>query len=354
MLSTLPEQLGLTAIVLGAGATRGSTLAGDGERPLPPLDADFFTQVQRIKHDKHQPYVDSLIQFCHSEFGPGWSLSMEKFFNHVWYAQKFRSGIDVRVSDGGTTRAIAVTVVFRQVLLATLEQALFGEHSHSCLTATCELHDALAQHLQADDGVISFNYDCLIDASLRSHCAYWDVDRSYGFKPLATKARAYWESPAGRPSRIPVNLYKLHGSINWQAVGTSGIRLVQRPYTRQKGDRDFFIVPPVLSKDDVMGQILWPVWQRAFRRLVRSESIVVAGYSLPAADPIAQALFTSRGASEKAKPLKYLILANPDRQTRHHLIHAFRASIGPRTRVLVFDKLVNALDFLIKGSHPLH
>lgn len=353
MLSTLPEPLEETLVVLGAGATRGTTLARDQGRPLPPVDADFFTQIQRIKHDKHQAYINALLEFCHAEFGPGWTLTMERFFNHVWYAQRFRShGVSVKVKDGlGAGRDVAVTTLFRQVLLASLEQSLFGDHSLSCLSSTCELHDVLAQYIEPDDGIISFNYDCLIDASLRRHCPYWDVESSYGFTPLATKAQDYWRRSAR--SRGTVRLYKLHGSINWQLARDGAIRLVQRPYTRQNGDRDFFIVPPVLSKDDVTGKALWPIWKKSFKRVVRARSIFIAGYSLPAADAIAHALFTSRGAAPRASALKYLILANPDRATRHHLSHSFRASIGPQTRVLVFDRLSDSLAFLLTGSRPL-
>jgi len=136
-------------------------------------------------------------------------------------------------------------------------------------------------------------------------------------------------------------------------VGGKRIRLVQRPYTRQKGDRDFFIVPPVMSKDDVTSDLLWPIWQKSSRRLARAKSVLLIGYSLPSADAIAHALFTSRGADPTAEPLRYLIIANPDRPTRHHLIQSFRASTGRETKVLVFNKMSEMLDFLLTGSRPL-
>jgi hypothetical protein len=75
MKSKSGQSFGRTAIILGAGATRASTLRPDGsDRPLPPLDRDFFTQLQRLKNPKHQGYVNSLIEFVYNEFGSGWSL----------------------------------------------------------------------------------------------------------------------------------------------------------------------------------------------------------------------------------------------------------------------------------------
>jgi hypothetical protein len=53
----------VAVFVLGAGATRGASFVGLGQDPcLPPLDADFFVQLQRIESDKH---ADAASQNVH-------------------------------------------------------------------------------------------------------------------------------------------------------------------------------------------------------------------------------------------------------------------------------------------------
>jgi len=351
VLSTLPIPLGRTLLVLGAGATRASTLSVPTDRPDPPLDRDFFTQIQRIKHEKHTPFVAALIRFCFDEFGPGWSLTMEQFFNYIWYVERFRGALFIDVELPKERKLLRVSDVFRQVLLASLEDSLFGEHSQDCRQSRCARHDLLAEHAEAADTFVSFNYDCLIDASLSTSCPYWNAATSYGFKPLKPKGASYW---ARRNVAVDqeVRLLKLHGSINWRET-SKGISLKSRPYTRQSGTLiHFSIVPPVMNKDgELLGGHLEAVWENAFDRLCAAESVIIIGYSLPTADVLANALFAAR--SSLGLPLKYLVIANPSRETGHHLLRVFRKSLDPSSRVLNFDSFERMADYLFSGDREL-
>jgi hypothetical protein len=301
--------------------------------------------------------VTSLLEFCFKEFGPGWSLTMEQFFNYVWYARHFRpaQSMEVAVSPANAARrSLDIQVLFQQVLLAVFEESLYGFHSQNPLSETCGLHDALAERLASADTVISFNYDCLIDCSLQKHSPFWSASDSYAFSPKRDSGLRYWTGK-NTSSDEPVKLLKLHGSFNWRESGDS-FSLKQRPYTRQHGHTKYYIVPPVISKDKVLEGPLGNIWRTASSALSAAESIAVIGYSVPPADALANALFSSRMhlASGSASPLKTLIIANPDRTVRHRIIRSFRQSIMASTRVLVFDSFDEMNGYLFKGERQLH
>jgi hypothetical protein len=72
--------------VLGAGATRGASFVkGKKDRPLclPPLDGDFFTQLQRIANDKHRETVNCLISDAVELFGHNFQLTLETMFTTI-------------------------------------------------------------------------------------------------------------------------------------------------------------------------------------------------------------------------------------------------------------------------------
>lgn len=53
----------MAVFVLGAGATRGASFVNPAKNPrLPPLDTDFYSQLQRIGNHKHKELVDRVIR----------------------------------------------------------------------------------------------------------------------------------------------------------------------------------------------------------------------------------------------------------------------------------------------------
>jgi hypothetical protein len=71
----------MAVFVLGAGATRGASFVDPLENPcLPPLDADFYAQLQRIGHKKHLETVENVISDTIELFGPSFQVTMESVF----------------------------------------------------------------------------------------------------------------------------------------------------------------------------------------------------------------------------------------------------------------------------------
>ena len=69
-------------MVPGAGASRGASTSV-GRLCQLPLNADFFTQLQRIANPKHQKKVVSIVGDMVGLFGPSFSLTMEEYFTQL-------------------------------------------------------------------------------------------------------------------------------------------------------------------------------------------------------------------------------------------------------------------------------
>ena len=165
---------------------------------------------------------------------------------------------------------------------------------------------------------VTFNYDDLLDAAL-SHVRQarhpstpaWNPNGGYGFF-----CRPAWSISGNTLTmsmgRMPLQLLKLHGSVNWRiklgySSPLSADALVHSEKWITKGgvpDPDAeelerhmepspFLVPPILTKDALIKEpILRLIWSRAFQALRSAELVVFVGYSFPVTDIAARFLFT--------------------------------------------------------------
>src|SRR5262249_20651585 len=121
----------------------------------------------------------------------------------------------------------------KQAIAATLEESLCDGGQKG---KECEHHGRLVKCLKSKDEIISFNYDCLIDESLkRVGTGLWNARYGYGFdlgkggSNLSGDSNWMPESPATK--RNTVKLYKLHGSLHFHNWRRQQIKLKQGPYT---------------------------------------------------------------------------------------------------------------------------
>ena len=244
-------------VVLGAGATRGASLVVE-DRPLevlPPLDRDFFIQVQKIRTAKHLDNVRSLVSFKHDEFGAQ-SPSMESFFTQVEFLNKLETELRKKVGRR-PERYQRHLDLFKQVLAALFEESLKNRE--------CEYHESLVKSLDPADSIVSFNYDCLIDLALKKHGGKkWDPQTGYGVR--VTAGHEAWvpeNRGVGPPFGEPIKLYKMHGSLHWKWDEEEGLSLKERPYTRQYGDLGFEIIPPAWDKAITEHPLFKEIWTAA-------------------------------------------------------------------------------------------
>lgn len=336
----------MALIVLGAGATRGASFVrAKKDRPLclPPLDGDFFTQLQRIANDKHRDTVNRLIADAVELFGHNFQLTLETMFTTIEHQIRIvekttgeRWGEDLAELRAKRTNLL-------QGIAAVLEESLTlsPQGGTGLKHRDCAYHKALVEQLVIDDALISFNYDCLIDHELRT-CGAGKWNARYGYC-LSTKpgrgaqipGEKFWNS--GDPptkQQGTIRLLKLHGSLHFLAKSERRFTLKERPYTKQTtGNLHFEIIPPEWNKHFDEGAFA-RIWAQAAEELHRAETIVVIGYSFPNTDLHTSSLFR---VSVRPSKLRNVVLVNPDREARHRAMNVLRRGMQAKTRVMVFD-----------------
>lgn len=314
-----------TLIVLGAGASHGARL-GDGTfAPKPPLDLGFFSELQKLPPNRE---IEGLLEFVRQEFGPGLRLSMEEFFSQAEYTDRFHQ--ELKIGPGPRIKKYRTALDRFYSVLPRLFASAIGNR-------TCALHGQLATRLFVEDVVLSFNYDCLMDAALRDHAnRRWDPDLgAYGFEVLGGSAAWRRHAGKGAPFKSSITLLKPHGSFNWRRSSRGAVALEQQPYSIATArDR---IIPPTWFKR-LTDEPFADIWKRARAEIRACRALVVIGYSVPATDLFSRALFKAEvGAKEHRPALEYLVLVNPDGGARARFAELVGGGIGPKTRILEFD-----------------
>lgn len=187
--------------------------------------------------------------------------------------------------------------------------------------------------------VVTFNYDLCIDVAMAFN----------GMGPDYVLDGSY----AG-PNRNPVQLMKLHGSINWASTETADeIKVIpvrdflskfSVPLARRNGFKkidvgtrilkyfellgqtdikeEAVIVPPTWNKSDYHRN-LSKVWEAAAKNLGEAQSIYVIGYSLPETDAFFKLLYALGTVGDS--PLRRFVVFNPDPAVEDR----FRSILGP-------------------------
>lgn len=341
----------MALFVLGAGCTRGCSFVNATKDPcLPPLDADFFTQLQRVQNRKHRSLVTEVMEDVVEIFGQNFDVTMETVFStleHTW--RMLGTTGDKRAFNRTQMREKRDRLL--QALAVVLEDSLAekAEDQHSRIThRKCNYHAALVRELmRAGDEIISFNYDCVIDDTLKANGnRKWNARYGYGFELGARGSRlrgdSYWQPAEPSDKANSIKLYKLHGSLHFKvqkAGNFQSVTLKQRPYTRQGGDLKFSIIPPESHKA-YDKEPFARLWRDAAAAINRATQIVVIGYSLPATDLHSTALFRT---SVKKGGLKTVVVVNPDQAARKRCRSILQRGLRKDTRVLSFDKLPHLL-----------
>jgi len=343
---------GKAVVVLGAGATRGAEFVPRLAGALPPLDSDFFTQAQRLSKDKPKKLLSGLIKQTTDTFGRNFALSMEGFFTMV----EQLSNVNEDYKGRGRPPANEYKQMhdqFLQVLAAVLDETVTRE-------PTCSYHSRLVQAMSREDTILSFNYDWLIDHTLKTHGrSKWNPKMGYGV-PVYRKGKvgkgtefwAYHEKTTLAPQypQGTITLLKMHGSMNWFPVPTtvrrgkevvSKLRLRER-WWHQQGKLKFEIAPPEWNKP-IRSGVYRLVWRRARHVLKQTRAIVFIGYSLPETDMPARALFM---VDQKAPLLDLLVTVTPDQLARRRIRQTLMHRIDGNTRVLSFDTFQEFARFL--------
>jgi len=275
-------------------------------------------------------------------FGTNFDVTLENVFATVEHTLRMlrTTGAEraYRKQDLETMRDRLLAAIAIALEASLAERAEDGHARQSF--RECQYHDKLVKDLlRNEDAIISFNYDCVIDDSLRRlGDNKWNARYGYGFnlgpRGVNLRGEVFWQPEFPAKQDLTIHLHKLHGSLHFQ-FGSQGkkVNLKKRPYTKQLGTPRYTIIPPESNKAYDKG-IFATLWKNAAQALGRAKHLIFIGYSLPATDLHSTALFRT---SIKSGQLKSLVIANPDQFARARTRSVLQSALGEKTRILSCD-----------------
>jgi hypothetical protein len=219
----------MRVIVLGAGASKVYTSSKSGCRM--PMARDFFKTYQSLPIAADpRVLVGKILQFGKDYL----NLNYEEMFEANLDIEELHSRIEEELL-GLRSRATQPGFGIEEVDLLFVSGAydqlvfLFASVLNEVQNGpVSEWHVRLANALNAEDRVLTFNWDTLLDRAL-SESGRWSMDSGYGFTPKKI-LRGAWHSPGSTRASEPL-LLKLHGSTNWLTSHTSDMRSDARVQT---------------------------------------------------------------------------------------------------------------------------
>lgn len=331
-------------VVLGAGATRGAEFVEKGNPVcLPPLNMDFFTQLQRVASRKHQDTINAVLRDVRRIYGSNYRVSLEQYVTQL---ESLRSIVDLLQVNSSSFTAEGLDKM-RSRLLSALsavleESADVSKTTSIAVRQPCAHHGEVVAALRARDTVISFNYDCVMDDALRRRAeGRWSAKYGYCFpSPARVAGHEIWSAPdAPNSGNASINLLKLHGSLNWRPLpddDTSEIRLREKPY-KQNGDKEYELVPPENFKRLDDRPALARLWSSAERAIRRARLLCFVGFSFTPTDLHVDSLF--RVALAGNKNLELVVIVNPDPEHRRAIRAVMADQLARDIRLVQFDTL---------------
>lgn len=320
-----------TTLILGAGATRGAIKGynTNGCRLNVPLNGDFISIARKFvripQKQTQKSKLDRLTGFIYDEIG--WPKSkktptMEEIFSMAYTAKDFPEVY--KSGRGRKPDSLREVQDFLDVLLA-----IFRAVDDYIVNNTNRdnLYRELVSLLEANDTIITLNYDTLLDRALLLRG--WNPQKHYGEdftrKLKGTAFRSCKEEPLRN-----VKLLKLHGSFNWfvkrsrdenldiifkkkpsQIFWPNDMRWNEKKgYVRQ-------IIPPLYGK--FFSHTFWEdLWTTAFKEIVSSDRLIVIGCSLVETDFHLRAFLGRVKVIKRNKNSRFkeVIIVDPDKEQR--------------------------------------
>jgi hypothetical protein len=339
----IPPSFGLKlarpeVVLFGAGASRGGLISR--ELP-PPVDGEFFSVANRVIGHGTPALAKRVLRSVWDLYGRVEGIGLEEYYRDV----ETRAVIGRIAKAAGkpkewSRRKQDLEELIRRVYVETTT----NERSGSREPEFSPVHRAVLDTLHVGSTVLTFNYDLLIEESFSSASA-WNPRDGYGIVlPGATLdwARRWLKARKGvRNTESEVLLLKLHGSLGWAAYPNRALKVKARPYYVRKGTYESIsVLPPGWNKRIDLNPYK-QFWRKARLRLQACKSLLIIGYSLPETDLLARALFAEvvRLRAGASKYLTQLVLADPDAAVRAKLIKLFTPALGPRCKVVQYEKI---------------
>jgi hypothetical protein len=303
------------AIICGAGATLSEAAKAPAIR-RPPLDREFFRIAKRAKSNE----VKAVEAYLSDFYGTDITSPLEDSLERVM-AVLYSDLLNPAIADDHAASAF-------RALLRLVHKRISETTNQISANRKCNLYRIVYRLIDknrirpSDISIITFNYDLHVERTLFS----MQFDKVL-LRPIIVFPKCYSIASARMslpPKSIPVfkqsastsqgvNLYKLHGSLNWFSMHdvaepepkdlidkNSELWITPRTKTTldmtmtyNKKRRFTFpvIVPPVVNKAAILHSSLGGIWQEASECLKEATHVIVFGYSCPAADQESANLF---------------------------------------------------------------
>jgi hypothetical protein len=333
----------MIVVVLGAGATRGASFVSKTAAAcLPPLDTDFFEQLQRTGDES---YADLILPIVRNIFGTKQEPSLETAFSALEQSVKLvKAGCMGQPSEALLREYDSAIFLLYKGLQTVFSKSLVEWKPREwAVHRLCDYHLALAKVLSAKDTVLSFNYDCLFDSVIEeSFGNKWDPELGYGFNLVSNgperKKHIDWTSRSNTKVKAP-KLLKLHGSMNFDIFKWNDrylFKLLDGVYGKEPLNPTQSLIFPFSSKafnDAPFNQL----WIAAYEAIQQATEIFVIGYSFPITDSHADMLF--RLNVPTVNNLKRLVVVNPDVKARQRARYVLERRISSTTKVIELEYL---------------
>jgi hypothetical protein len=334
----------------------------------PPLDQTFFQKIRTLDMTIPSRLREYMTELLGSDPTPAMlaQLRMEDFFKDVYY--DFTSSPNSQISRRAYTDLVNIyTRVLRQTTNWLCEDGRDGAPVGRLIAGAAEVADNVA--------IITFNHDLVIENEIFKRARLrprWCVEEGYGaigdtmtlLRSGVPGADFPTHSDACNHTHRPIQILKLHGSLNWvvrlqgryptarqltgQTTNQQEVLLSRRReiigrlrYTRPtkgkagSGRTSWYtwpvIIPPIYAKQSLIHTVQ-AAWDEARAALTRCDRVVFFGYSLPSTDIEAEKLFQRSLAANASLDGVRIVNPSPESATRY-------ASLLPKMRLSWYPTL---------------
>lgn len=198
--------------ILGAGASKAYGQSNTGIRM--PIACDFFDTFDKLEISSSLWVLQGQINLYAME---KYGVDPYTYFRSGIDIENFHSSIEADLQDaiGKEKKSESMILQMSYNELVYLFASVINEIQNGPVSKP---HLQLAENLETDDVIATFNWDTLIERALEETKS-WATDHGYGFEPKSIY-RNGWTDPLNLDSQS-VQLYKLHGSTNWLTVHPS-------------------------------------------------------------------------------------------------------------------------------------
>lgn len=338
------RQMGKRVWILGAGFSR--SLGG----PLLPdlLSNNMREEIRaRLRVTGEKLAWDDLAKKVYELFNMRYAWSeAESFLEFIDAAatpetpQYKRLPLEVRDKAAELSRKARRLVAAECVAFLTSNPPVVGSGKDAVIPERWRPYARWVQNLTADDTVISFNYDLVIE-NLRSALQKADAEGAdLGGLQLRVITTA---NDLAKPGFAKV--LKLHGSVDWALDPRGEDRVWAKGCPWLEDDRiEPVIGTPGPGKFDATQNLGW-LWRAAEGAIRSAEEMILVGYRFPESDGYArEALLDALRDSNVQRVHSVLGRSSPDAERLKYLLQMSRAKAQPLVLPLFAEDFLQRWD----------